>query len=250
MTDFILVVHGMNKGKQNEVLHHFVEQLVSRNVRDYHIAFLESKNQSLEQVLDTRIQQGTKSFNIIPLLLFPAKHYLEDIPMILKLYENKYPHIKYKIAEPLGTHKLMTTLVKQKILFKVKSHPKIQHIILMAHGSERYRHPDIALWQLTQDCDVFEIPISMMTLYGDYNYRFNLLHYLKNNTDILIVPIFFYDGFLVNKAKHHIAQMNDGCNIHYTAAINFDPLLSTMITERIKQLEVFESVSNSTQLVR
>ncbi|MGJ5711392.1 sirohydrochlorin chelatase, partial [Staphylococcus equorum] len=79
---------------------------------------------------------------------------------------------------------------------------------------------------------------------------FNLLHYLKNNTDILIVPIFFYDGFLVNKAKHHIAQMNDGCNIHYTAAINFDPLLSTMITERIKQLEVFECVSNSTQLVR
>lgn len=50
MTDFILVVHGMNKGKQNEVLHHFLEQLVSRNVRDYRIAFLESKNQSLEQV--------------------------------------------------------------------------------------------------------------------------------------------------------------------------------------------------------
>ncbi|MDG0844056.1 sirohydrochlorin chelatase [Staphylococcus equorum] len=250
MTEHILVVHGMNKGKQNEALQHFLEQILSRNIHDYHIAFLESTKQSLEQVLDTRIQQGAESFNIIPLLLFPAKHYIEDIPMILKVYEYRYPHIKYKIAEPLGTHKLMTKLVKQNIFFKVKSHPKIQHIILMAHGSERYRHPDIALWQLTQDCDVFEIPISMMTLYGYYNYRFNLQHYLKNNTDILIVPIFFYDGFLVNKAKHHIAQMNDDCNIHYASAINFDPLLSTMITERIKQLEVFESVSNSTQLVR
>ncbi|MDK9866625.1 MULTISPECIES: sirohydrochlorin chelatase [Staphylococcus] len=250
MTEHILVIHGMNKGKQNKALHHFLEQLLSRNVHDYHIAFLESKNQSFEQVLDKLIQQGTKSFNIIPLLLFPAKHYLEDIPMILKLYEYRYPHIKYKFAEPLGTHKLMTTLVKQKILAKVKRHPKIQHIILMAHGSERYRHPDIALWQLTQACDVFEIPISMMTLYGDYSYRFKLQHYLKNNIDILIVPIFFYDGFLVNKVKYHIAHMNDDCTIHYASAINFDPLLSMIITERIKQLEVLESVSNSTQLVR
>ncbi|MDG0822959.1 MAG: CbiX/SirB N-terminal domain-containing protein [Staphylococcus equorum] len=84
MTEHILVIHGMNKGKQNKALHDFLEQLLSRNVHDYHIAFLESKNQSLEQVLDKLIQQGTKSFNIIPLLLFPAKHYLEDIPMILK----------------------------------------------------------------------------------------------------------------------------------------------------------------------
>jgi len=243
---YIFVVHGMNKGKQNEALHHFLEQLISRNIHDYYIAFLECKNQSLEQVLDDRIQQGVRNFNIIPLLLLPAKHYLENIPMILKLYENKYPHIKYKIAEPLGTHKLMTTLVKKNILVKFKSHLKIQHIILMAHGSERYHHPNIALWQLTQDCDVFGTPISMMTLYGDYNYRFNLQHYLKTNTDILIVPVFFYDGFLVNKAKHDIAQMNDDCNIHYASAINFDPLLSTIITERIKQLEVFENVSNST----
>ncbi|MFQ3852368.1 CbiX/SirB N-terminal domain-containing protein [Staphylococcus sp. 2S1] len=84
MTEHILVIHGMNKGKQNKELHDFLEQLLSRNVHDYHIAFLESKNQCLEQVLDKLIQQGTKSFNIIPLLLFPSKALFRRYPYDFK----------------------------------------------------------------------------------------------------------------------------------------------------------------------
>ena len=80
----ILVLHGMNRPGVNEILRENFEQLFNDAQLTYHLAFLEGDTQTLKQVVELLISKGINHFNIIPILLFPAKHYFEDIPNILK----------------------------------------------------------------------------------------------------------------------------------------------------------------------
>jgi len=86
----------------------------------------------------------------------------------------------------------------------------------------------------------------MMMVYGDYQYQKLLQPFLLMNENILIVPVFLYDGFLANKVKHEIAHMPSSSKVHYSSAINFDPKLSKIIEDRIQEIEVLHNVSYST----
>jgi sirohydrochlorin ferrochelatase len=53
-----------------------------------------------------------------------------------------------------------------------------------------------------------------------------------------VVPMFLYDGRLVNKVKGLISEMDIANELHMTPSINFDPILKSIIRERLKELTV------------
>lgn len=242
----IIVIHGMRSGKQNEILHNFISKLMERSKTMVHVAFLESKSQTVESVVVKLLQQGYSEFIIMPLLIFPAKHYYEDIPFILSKLKSKYPGMHYGISKTLGTHQQMAKIIQQNILDTLKNINHIEQIVLIAHGSSTYLEPDYELKKLMQTCDVFDLPMQMLTVYGEYNYRQKIQRYLLENTSVLIVPVFLYDGYIVNKIKADINHTCRTCDIHYTNAINFPPELHKIIEERIRETEVLCCVSSTT----
>lgn len=246
MTQTIMVIHGMRHGKQNQILGDFVNELMAGHKSTIHLSFLESNTQHLERVMTNLIHEGHQTFQIIPLLLFSAQHYCDDIPNILNDIKQTYPQIEYRMAQPLATHQWMASIMIDHIMQVFKRVTQVDRIIFIGHGSSVYDMPNIELNQLMQACDVFDKPMHMMMVYGDYHFKHLIQPFLLMNESILIVPVFLYDGFLVNKVKYEIAHMQSSSKVHYAEAINFDPKLSKIIEDRIQEIEVLRNVSYST----
>ncbi|MBA1353914.1 sirohydrochlorin chelatase [Staphylococcus cohnii] len=246
MGENVLVVHGMRRGVQNKALKYFISQLFKNSNINYQIAFLESDTNDFYNVISTLVKQGKFEFNIVPLLLFSAKHYLKDIPEILQHIKEMFPHMRYRITPPLSTHPHLINIIDEKINAAMFNRPSINKVIFIAHGSENYEQPIVQLKQLIQQCNIVNKSIDMLTLYGEYNYQKILPKILEETQNILIVPIFLYDGYLVNKMKSKISKMRMANHIEYTESLNFHPILEMIIKDQITQLEVYRNVSSPT----
>lgn len=242
MTVNILVLHGMNQPGRNEVVTKKFKQLLNGTNVTYYLAFLEGATNTLKQVVELLIKEGLYNFNIIPILLFPAKHYFEDIPNTLKDIKAHHPTLNYKIAKPLGTHRYITKIIKNKITNTLKKCNEIESVVLLAHGSSMYTEPQQALHHLAQACDEYDVPIQTMLLYGEDNYTEQLGKVLNKYPNTLIVPVFLWDGFLVQKTKQFIRRQAFSDYITFCSAINFIPDLAIVIKDRINEVEVLTNV--------
>lgn len=247
MGENILVIHGMRRGYQNEELQRFIYRLMKESGINFHITFLESDINHLYNMISSLVKQGVHEFNIVPLLLFSAKHYLQDIPTILQHLKNNYPYIEYQVTQPLGTHYHIVNIINERIKNALYVSPSISKIVFIAHGSERYKQPNEQLKQVINNCNVANKPINMVMLYGDYSYKKRLPEILAEGGEILVVPVFLYDGFLVYKMKSEIQYMRNNSCIEFTKSLNFHPLLELIIKDQITQLEARNHVPDTTQ---
>ncbi|SUM58354.1 transcriptional regulator NirR [Staphylococcus microti] len=249
MQKTILIVHGMRKGKLNETLAHFVHELFSGTYIDYDVAFLESKERSLDQVIDATIQQGYRAVNLVPLLLFTASHYYEDIADQVQHWTAQYRHVRFVLAEPLGTHPAMAEWVSHQIARYAHEVDETTGIVILAHGNARFDEPDIALTRLAKHHTTEQRQCYPSMVYGKLKFQETLPPLAAQYEKLLIIPFFFYDGYLVNKTKRQIAELALPTEITYTTAINFDPVLKSIILARIASCEEAHHVSDTVELV-
>ncbi len=233
----ILVAHGMRKGDQNKALGDFLERLLSDETYNYELAYIESEEKSIENTIGRLIDQGETEFKVVPLLIFSAMHYIVDVPNILESIKQAYPHIRYEISEPLGTHDYMVDLVEKRINDVHIDGTTNYAIVLIAHGSFSYTkaHDELKEFseKLTQTA-----PIYCRTLYGDITFRNDLDQLSRDYDELIVVPMFLYDGRLVNKVKRLISEMDIEGTLHITPSINFDNILKLIISERLDQLYI------------
>lgn len=238
MVGNILVAHGMRKGNQNKALEEFITTLLKDEEYHYELVFLESDTQSLEITMEKMIEKGITQFRIVPLLIFRAIHYIGDIPNILSEMKEKYPHISSQMSEPLGTHPYMKSLVERRIddVQLVDQSSKTATVII-AHGNGSGRftkaHDELKAFVKTIDSDR---PVYARALYGDLTFRNDLDEISKQYDELIIVPLFLFDGRLVNKVKRLIDDRAIHCKLHITPSINFDDTLRLIIRERLEAL--------------
>lgn len=245
----ILIVHGMRKGKLNETLEQFVHELFDDTSIDYDVAFLESEERSLDTVIKATVQQGYQAVNLMPLLLFTASHYYEDIADQMKVWTAQYPQVHFVLAEPLGTHPAMADWVSKQLVRYEHEIDDTTGVVILAHGNARFDEPDLALTQLAEQHSNEQIQCYPSMVYGKLKFKETLPPLATAYDKLLVIPFFFYDGYLVNKTKRKIAEMALPTEIVYTTAINFDPVLKTIILARIASCEEARHVSNTAELV-
>ncbi len=230
MSKIIFVVHGMRSGDINERLKSFIYSSFHNIYEDYEIAFLESETENLDQVMQSNIQQGTRTFYIVPVLLFQAKHFLIDIPNVIDDLKREHKDIEVHLSKPIGNHLSM----KKHLIMKINQHKESDMaVVVLAHGSSIYKEPDSALKDLCKD---IQNPVYPLTIYGSLNYKKYLPDLDKFYSKILIVPYFMFDGFLVNKTKIEIKEMALNTEITYTDAINFDEGMQEAIRDHLQKL--------------
>lgn len=233
----ILVAHGMRKGDQNKALEEFITTLLKDEQYHYELAFLESDTQNLEITMESMIQQGVTRFRIVPLLIFSTMHYISDIPQTLKEMNGKYPHIVSEMSEPLGTHPYMAELVEKKIAdVQLKEGSKVATVVIAhGNGSGRFTKAHDELKAFVKSIHTDHL-IHARALYGVLSFRNDLDEISNNYDELIIVPLFLFDGRLVNKVKTFIDQMTLFSDIHITPSINFDHILKLIIREKLEEL--------------
>ncbi|MDU2145173.1 MAG: CbiX/SirB N-terminal domain-containing protein, partial [Staphylococcus sp.] len=110
-------------------------------------------------------------------------------------------------------------------------------VVLIAHGSFSYTKAHDELKELSTKLKQ-DKPIYCRTLYGDITFKNDLDQLSRQYHHLIVVPMFLYDGRLVNKVKGLISEMDIANELHMTPSINFDPILKSIIRERLKELTV------------
>lgn len=239
MSQTIIVMHGMRRGKQNQLLMEELEKVGAQIEDDFDVAFIESDELSLPQVIRKHLQEGEHYFTIVPLLLFSGRHYLEDLPGIMREMQLMFPgSIHYQIRQPLCYHPALTEWIQKRIDAWQYQNDSHSAIVLIAHGSPFLTEPDDELNMLKVQCQT-ECPIYTMMFYGDLQFE-GLLPDMKDDYQhILVIPVFFYDGFLVNKIKKKINTLKGDSDITIAPALNFEPELDAMLAARLNQVKEF-----------
>ncbi|WP_271398863.1 sirohydrochlorin chelatase [Salinicoccus roseus] len=231
----IFVVHGMRRGKQNLALKTFVEDMLKDFPLKFEVAFIESVEDSVEDVIERDIQKGIRYFKIQPLLIFSASHYLEDLPNLMDSFKRKYEDITFDYGDVLGTH----TNVEHYIEERLKNYEvNDSAIVLVAHGNKRFSDADDELKEVVSKLN--HDNVYPMMLYGELNIDKVLPPIAKRHEEIIIVPLFLYDGYLVNKIKKIISNMELNNQITYTEAINFHPILREIVYDRFNHMKKYE----------
>ena len=247
MRKTILVVHGMRKGKLNETLLHFIDQTFEGVDVNYEVAFLESETMQLDKVIHQTIDAGYTRIHLVPLLLFTASHYYEDIEAIYNDFQQRNPKVQFVLAYPLGTHPKMADWVAYQIKDYQSEINQETGIVVLAHGNARFNEPDIALTEICDKLSTTEQPCYPSMVYGELEFTKTLPTIAKRHQKLLIIPFFFYDGYLVNKTKQRIEALNLPNTLIYTTAINFHVVLKEIVQIRIAECEEVADVSDSTQ---
>ncbi|WP_105993156.1 sirohydrochlorin chelatase [Staphylococcus simulans] len=236
MTQTIVVMHGMRRGKQNQLLMEELDRVASQIDGTFDVAFIESDELSLPQIIRKHLWEGETSFVIVPLLLFSGRHYLQDLPKVMHEMQLMFPSITYEIRQPLCDHPSLTKWVNQRIEAWPDAHTPGSAIILIGHGSPIVTEPDDEIDTLAAQITT-ELPVYTMMFYGNKQYE-DLLPQMKDNYDQLyVIPVFFYNGFLVNKIKKKINAIKGESDITIADALNFEPELDEMLIDRLNQKE-------------
>lgn len=247
MRKTILVVHGMRSGKLNETLLEFIHQTFDDVTSHYEVAFLESKDITLEAVIQRAIDSEYTRFHLVPLLLFTASHYYEDIKVLYKSFRQSNPDVQFVLSQPLGTHPKMKDWVATQIETYKDDIDDNTGIVVLAHGNARFDEPDVAL---TTICKSLSSPYQHCypsMVYGALQFKKTLPEIAKRHHKLLIIPYFFYDGYLVNKTKRQIEALALPNHITYSTAINFHPILKEIVQMRITECEEIPDVPSTTE---
>ena len=166
-------------------------------------------------------------------------HYVSDIPQILKEMKARYPQIDSKMSAPLGTHPYMKILVENRIADEKVSEDSTQATIVIAHGNGSGRftkaHDELKAFVKTLDS---HHPVYARALYGTLAFKNDLDKISEQYDELVIVPLFLFDGRLVNKVKRLLGEMTLHSQLHITPSINFDPILRLIIRERLEALDI------------
>lgn len=237
MASHIIVAHGMRRGQENDKLTEFMTNMLDEDRFDFKLAFLESEQQDLRSIMLNMIEAGESHFNIIPLLIFSAMHYSYDIPNIVHNIKQQYPNITVSIGKPLGTHPLMVELIEHRIndeLLPNSQHLHSTGVVVIAHGNINGKFPQ-AHEELQCLVSQLNIPHHCFarTLYGELKFHQDIDHLARDYERLIIVPLFLYDGRLVNKLKRQLQDMNLPNQYLITQSINFNPILKEIIYEQM-----------------
>ncbi len=108
----LLIAHGSRHAEANADLHHVAGQIRERG--EYAIveaAFLELAEPDIHQAGTRCVEQGAGHVLLIPYFLSAGVHVRRDLQAAQEQLSRLHPHVKFRLADPLGRHPLLLDVV-------------------------------------------------------------------------------------------------------------------------------------------
>jgi sirohydrochlorin ferrochelatase len=115
MLALLLIAHGSRRPEANDDLRFVADRLRERGrypvVRT---AFLELTEPTIEQGGVQCVEAGADAVVMLPYFLSPGVHVREDLLEARDKLAERFPHVRFTLAEPLGRHPLLIDIVEQR----------------------------------------------------------------------------------------------------------------------------------------
>ena len=114
MTALLLIAHGSRNAEANADLLHLAEQLRA----DYPVvvaSYLELAPPGIEDGARLCVTLGGSRVVMVPYFLSAGVHVRRDLTEARDRLATEFPHVDFRLAEPLGRHPLLVEVIRQRV---------------------------------------------------------------------------------------------------------------------------------------
>lgn len=114
-TAILLIAHGSRHADANADLDYVAAELRRRGrYAVVEVAFLELAEPTLEQGGTRCVDQGAESVILLPYFLSAGVHVRRDLAAARDRFAERFPHARFRLAEPLGRHSLLVEVAAER----------------------------------------------------------------------------------------------------------------------------------------
>lgn len=110
----LLIAHGSRNPQANADLHHLARGLRASGYSIVVPSYLELAEPSIEAGGQDCVSQGATQVVMVPYFLSSGVHVLRDLTRARDDLAAANPHVEFILAEPLGNHPLILTVVAER----------------------------------------------------------------------------------------------------------------------------------------
>ena len=114
MTALLLIAHGSRNADANADLLHLAEELRT----DYPVvvaSYLELAPPGIDDGARLCVSQGASRVVLVPYFLSAGVHVRRDLTEVRDRLAIEFPHVDFRLADPLGRHPLLVEVVRQRV---------------------------------------------------------------------------------------------------------------------------------------
>lgn len=114
-TALLLIAHGSRQREANDDLHALAEQLRRQGrYAPVEPAFLELAEPTIDAAARHCVGAGVGRVLLLPYFLSAGVHVRRDLEGYRVRLAREFPHVEFRLAEPLGRHPLLLEVVAQR----------------------------------------------------------------------------------------------------------------------------------------
>jgi sirohydrochlorin ferrochelatase len=116
MTDaaLLLIAHGSRHPEANDDLRHAADSLRGREYAVVEPSFLELAEPTIDDGGARCVAQGAARVVLVPYFLSAGVHVRRDLADARRRLAERFPHVAFLLAEPLGRHPLLLQVVAER----------------------------------------------------------------------------------------------------------------------------------------
>jgi sirohydrochlorin ferrochelatase len=114
----LIVAHGSRRQLSNDAVAEMstrVAKLAGERFINVSCAFLELAEPSIETGIDQCVAAGAEEVIVMPYFLSPGRHVAEDVPGIVRVKQQEYPHLNIHLGTYLGAAPDMAGLILETV---------------------------------------------------------------------------------------------------------------------------------------
>lgn len=132
----IMIAHGSRRQSANQQYHELLTQYEQRKRYPHPVypAFIELAKPSVEDQVH-RLAESVEKIRLLPLSLLRAGHVKNDLFVLQKKFQHRYPHLQISCSQELGLDPNMRALVIERLKEKAPDLSHKDHVLLVGRGS-------------------------------------------------------------------------------------------------------------------
>jgi sirohydrochlorin ferrochelatase len=120
-TALLLIAHGSRNQEANHDLRYVAEELRKRKlVSIVEIGYLELAAPTIEEAAQRCVLSGARRVLMVPYFLSAGVHVRQDLADARQRLTERFPHLEFRLGEPLGRHPLLVDVVADRALELVR----------------------------------------------------------------------------------------------------------------------------------
>jgi len=114
-TALLLIAHGSREEEANADLNYVLEQMRLRGACEIvGRCYLELATPDIDEAAGHCVADGARRVILLPYFLSAGVHVSRDLSAARERLTSRYPHVDFRLAEPLGRHPLLVDIVVER----------------------------------------------------------------------------------------------------------------------------------------